>query len=177
MRTLGTMIISYRCQLYTHFVLISCHYCRGRSYCWQVYCSRKFMQVQIRVQTLQKKFSWFLLLRDKCGMLWPHPHQLMPTPHMWTEEMKLNDERSKLAQQPSLEVPFVWRPSHLWRYQDCHCGRETAKVWLARLCAHPHTPNWLQLILIQNYQACLDLHVLCNWLWWQLQWVTLYLKI
>ena len=26
-RTLGTMITGYRCQLYMHFVLISCHYC------------------------------------------------------------------------------------------------------------------------------------------------------
>ena len=28
-RTLGTLITGYHCQLYTHFVLIFCHYCRA----------------------------------------------------------------------------------------------------------------------------------------------------
>ena len=156
MRTLGTMITGYRCQLYMHFVLISCHYCRGRSYCWQVYCSRKFMRVQICVQTLQKKFSWFLLLRNECRMLWPCPYQLMPTPHMWTEETKLNDERSKLAQQqPSL--PFVWRPSHLQRYQDyrCGCGEK-----LQRCGLRDYVPTHIHLI-VNNWCKTIKLAWIC----------------
>ena len=49
---------------------------------------------------------------------WPCPTYESKKQH-WTRK-----ERSKLVQQrPSL--PFVWRPSQLQKYQDCHCGRET----------------------------------------------------
>ena len=47
------------------------------------------------LQTLQKKFLRFLFSRNKCVMLWPHPYQLMATPHVRTEETTLNDEPMK----------------------------------------------------------------------------------
>ena len=44
-RTLGTMITGYRCQLYTHFVLISCHCIAERNEADR--CYRKFDRSEI----------------------------------------------------------------------------------------------------------------------------------
>ena len=74
---------------------------------------------------LQKKLPWVLFLQNKCMIRWAHPYSWWPHPTCelkkwrWTTKQR----RKIVQQQPSL--PFVWRPSQLWKYQDCHCGWET----------------------------------------------------
>ena len=84
-------------------------------YCWQWYYHHhiegnfhwcKFSRKS--VQTLQRKFRGFYF--RGCGMLRPHPYQLMATPHMRAEEHWTTKRRNKPVQQrPNL--PFVWRLS------------------------------------------------------------------
>ena len=62
-RTLGTMITSYHCQLYTHFVLISCCYCcLISSYAVSLYfhfrsLARSCLDCSCSISALERAFS------------------------------------------------------------------------------------------------------------------------
>ena len=56
-----------------------------------------------------------------CGTNAWRSHQLMAMPHMRTE-------KTTKKQACATTVIFLfWRPSLLWKYQDCHCGWATGE--------------------------------------------------
>ena len=80
------------------------------------------------VRTLQKNFLHFLFLWNESTTLWPHPYQMMATPHStYPKKWHRTTKQSKLVQQWPI-LPFAWRPSRLWKYQDCMPVR--ARNWL-----------------------------------------------
>ena len=86
--------------VYVHVVLCTCpsHFPHNSSPVHfalsHIPYSGKFSLVQnfteVRPDSSEEVFTVFIFA-EWCAPLWPHPHQLMATPHMRTEEMTLND--------------------------------------------------------------------------------------
>ena len=88
------------------------------------------------VHTPQNKCSRFFW-QNECAILWPQPYQLMAMPHMRTEKISWRTikQRSILVQQRA-SLPYVWRPTQLWNYQDCF------DRWETRLEQYQHCLSW-----------------------------------
>ena len=74
------------------------------------------------VCTLQKKFTQFLFSLNKSMMLWPHPYQMMDTPHMHVYQRNDTEQRSE-ASLCNNGLLFL---SQLQKYQDCWRGWKLA---------------------------------------------------
>ena len=105
MRTLGTMIISYRCQLYTHFVLISCHYCRGRSYCWQVTVAGNSCRCKFASRLFKRNFRGFYCCGTNAGCSDHTPTSWCP--HPICELRKWNWTTKEASLHNSLALRFL----------------------------------------------------------------------
>ena len=94
------------------------------------------------IQTLQRKFSWFLFLR-KCVTLWPHPYSYYHVPHGNRRNDTERQSEEASMYNNALVFFFLWSPLQLWKHQDCHRGRETGLLDPALLILTSTTPELL----------------------------------